>query len=46
MEAKWQPLREAINWMAQYRIFWENRFDRLEDYLNTIQTEENSNDKS
>jgi len=40
-----QPLREASNWMAQYRAFWENRLDRLEDYLNTMQAKENNNDK-
>lgn len=39
-----QPLREASDWMAQYRAFWEDRLDRLEDYLNTIQSKENSND--
>jgi DNA-binding transcriptional ArsR family regulator len=41
-----QPLREASDWMAQYRAFWEDRLDRLEDYLNTIQSKEKSNDKS
>ena len=41
-----QPLREASDWMAQYRVFWEDRLDRLEDYLNIIQAKENSNDKS
>ena len=40
-----QPLREASDWMAQYRAFWEDRLDRLEDYLNNIQSKENSNDK-
>jgi len=39
-----QPLREASNWMAQYRAFWEDRLDRLEDYLNIIQSKEKSND--
>jgi DNA-binding transcriptional ArsR family regulator len=41
-----QPLREASDWMAQYRAFWEDRLDRLEDYLNIIQSKEKSNDKS
>ena len=27
------PLREAADWIAQYRRFWEERFDALEDYL-------------
>lgn len=41
-----QPLREANDWVAQYRAFWEGGLDRLEDYLNTIQAKENKNDKS
>lgn len=30
------PLKDISNWMEQYRIFWEESFDRLEDYLKTI----------
>lgn len=30
------PLKEAQGWMEQYRAFWEERFDRLEAYLNSI----------
>jgi DNA-binding transcriptional ArsR family regulator len=40
-----QPLREASDWMAQYRRFWEDRLDRLEDYLIELQAKEKSNDK-
>ena len=40
-----QPLREANDWVAQYRAFWEGGFDRLDDYLTIIQTKENSNDQ-
>jgi DNA-binding transcriptional ArsR family regulator len=29
-----QPLREATDWIAQYRQFWEGTLDRLEIYLN------------
>jgi DNA-binding transcriptional ArsR family regulator len=32
-----QPLREAADWVAQYRQHWEDRLDRLEDYLQTLQ---------
>ena len=32
-----QPLREAADWVAQYRQHWEERLDRLEDYLATLQ---------
>ena len=27
------PLREAVAWMERYRGFWEESFDRLEEYL-------------
>jgi DNA-binding transcriptional ArsR family regulator len=32
-----QPLREAADWVVQYRQHWEDRLDRLEDYLQTLQ---------
>lgn len=39
-EAQWrpcrlqpQPLREVADWVQQYRAMWEQRLDRLEDYL-------------
>ncbi len=33
-----QPLMEAADWVAQYRQHWEERLDRLEDYLQTLQS--------
>lgn len=30
------PLKNATNWMEQYREFWEASFDRLEAYLKTV----------
>ena len=32
-----EPLRDAADWVAQYRQHWEDRLDRLEDYLQTLQ---------
>ncbi len=32
-----EGFRDAADWMALYREFWEQSFDRLEDYLKTIQ---------
>ena len=32
-----KPLKEATDWMEQYRIFWEESFDRLGEYLAEIQ---------
>lgn len=40
-----QPLREALGWIEQYRAFWENRFDRLEEYLQELQAQERPNSK-
>jgi DNA-binding transcriptional ArsR family regulator len=39
-EAQWRPcrleaapLRDVAGWVEQYRQFWEQSFDRLDDYL-------------
>lgn len=39
-EIKAAPLKEATDWMEQYRQFWEARFDRLEEYLKELQATE------
>lgn len=31
------PLREVSDWVAEYRKHWEERFDRLEIYLQQLQ---------
>lgn len=36
------PLKEASDWMEQYRRFWEESFDRLNAYLQQLQTKEKS----
>jgi len=28
-----EAFRDMADWMEQYRIFWEQSFDRLDDYL-------------
>jgi DNA-binding transcriptional ArsR family regulator len=38
LEAK--PMKEAADWMDQYRVMWEERFDRLEAYLKGLQETE------
>jgi DNA-binding transcriptional ArsR family regulator len=35
-----RPLQQAADWVGQYRQFWEQRLDRLEDYLRELQTKE------
>lgn len=37
-----QPLKEATDWIAQYRQFWEQRLDRLDAYLQELQASEAS----
>lgn len=46
-EAQWRPcrleakpLQEVAVWVGQYRQFWEERLDRLEDYLRELQAKE------
>lgn len=34
------PLKEAATWLEKYRQFWEQSFDRLDEYLKTLQTKE------
>ena len=33
-------LKEAAAWMERYRRFWEESFDRLDDYLEELQGKE------
>ena len=35
-----KPLQEAVDWMETYRKFWEESFDRLDDYLKELQKKE------
>lgn len=34
------PMKEAADWLAHYRQFWEQSLDRLEDYLAELQVKE------
>ena len=45
-EAQWRPcriepkaLKSVDDWLERYRQFWEERLDRLEDYLNSLQAQ-------
>lgn len=44
-EAQWRPcrlnaapLRDASKWIEAYRRFWEESFDRLDEYLTELQS--------
>lgn len=52
-EAQWRParlevgpLRDVSNWMDQYRKLWEERFDRLDDYLKELQQKQQQADQA
>src|SRR5262245_1424454 len=52
-EAQWRPcklngapFKDAVDWIEQYRIFWEESFDRLEEYLKTVTSEKKAKGKS
>ncbi|HEX6208635.1 MAG TPA: metalloregulator ArsR/SmtB family transcription factor [Actinomycetota bacterium] len=32
-----EPLREAAAWLDRYRRFWEESYDRLDEYLDELQ---------
>lgn len=47
-EAQWrpcrlnpEPFRDVSDWMDQYRRFWEESFDRLDEYLKTVTAKKN-----
>ncbi|HAD85882.1 MAG TPA: transcriptional regulator [Rhodospirillaceae bacterium] len=51
-QAQWRPcrlnaagLKDAFDWVAEYRRFWEQSFDRLEAYLDEIQNKDASDDR-
>ena len=31
-----EPLREASDWLARYRQFWEGRYEQLDELLETL----------
>jgi len=48
-EAQWRPCRlngapfkDAVDWIEQYREFWEESFDRLEAYLKTVTSQKSA----
>lgn len=46
-QAQWRPcrinatpLKQVDEWLDRYRRFWEESFDRLDEYLRTVQLKE------
>ncbi len=51
-DAQWRPcklngsaFKEVVDWMEQYRIFWEESLDRLDEYLRSVQLEKKAKRK-
>jgi DNA-binding transcriptional ArsR family regulator len=51
-EAQWRPcrleaapLKEVAGWVGGYRQFWEESFDRLDDYLQELQANDHQKEE-
>jgi DNA-binding transcriptional ArsR family regulator len=51
-EAQWRPcriemaaLKDVDDWLQHYRRFWNESFDRLDDYVRDLQTKEQERDR-
>jgi DNA-binding transcriptional ArsR family regulator len=40
-----EPLRDIASWVEQYRRNWEERLDRLDDFLRELGTKEQPDDR-
>jgi DNA-binding transcriptional ArsR family regulator len=40
-----KPLHEVADWVEQYRRFWEERIDRLDEYLRELQGKQKKRDR-
>jgi DNA-binding transcriptional ArsR family regulator len=52
-EAQWRPcritpiaLKDVDGWLDKYRRFWDESFDRLDDYLQELQAQEKREQES
>ena len=39
------PLKEIVEWAQRYRRFWDQSFDRLDEYLGELQSKEKKRDR-
>src|SRR5687767_9988242 len=51
-DAQWRPckldagpLKDASDWLERYREFWEQSFDRLDEYLRTLKQKQQKKEK-
>ena len=52
-QAQWRPcrldpapLKDVHDWVEHYRQFWDESFDRLDDYLRELQAKETNHDRT
>ena len=52
-DAQWRParleagpLKDVSDWVGEYRRFWEESFERLDEYLRELQKKTRRNDKT
>lgn len=52
-DAQWRPcklngdaFKDVDGWLEQYRVFWEESFDRLGEYLKTVTNKTSKNNES
>lgn len=53
IEAQYRPckikieaLKDVADWMEPYRVFWEESFDRLDEYLKTVVPQKDTKGKN
>ena len=44
-ELRAEPLKQVSDWVGEYRQFWEESFERLDEYLKEIQEKEKEKKK-
>ncbi|MBI3941581.1 MAG: winged helix-turn-helix transcriptional regulator [Chloroflexi bacterium] len=39
-----EPLKDVADWVERYRCYWDESFERLDEYLREIQSKDKKND--
>ncbi len=40
------PLKDAADWIGEYRRFWEESFEKLDEYLEELKSKEKNHDRN
>jgi DNA-binding transcriptional ArsR family regulator len=40
------PLKDAAEWIGEYRRFWEESFEKLDEYLEELKSKETNHDRN